>query len=57
MAHFLGLFVRGVLVENMAVAFSLGMCTFLAVSNKGCTAFGLGFAVSVVLGLAVPINN
>ncbi|MBC2637298.1 NADH:ubiquinone reductase (Na(+)-transporting) subunit E, partial [Citrobacter braakii] len=41
----------------MALAFFLGMCTFLAVSKKVSTAFGLGVAVTVVLGLSVPINN
>lgn len=57
MAHYISLFVRAVFVENMALAFFLGMCTFLAVSKKVSTAFGLGIAVTVVLGLAVPINN
>ena len=57
MAHYISLFVRAVFVENMALAFFLGMCTFLAVSKKVSTAFGLGVAVTVVLGLAVPINN
>lgn len=55
--HYLGLFVRAVFIENLALAFFLGMCTFLAVSKKVTTAFGLGVAVIVVLGLAVPINN
>ena len=49
--------IGAVFVENMALAFFLGMCTFLAVSKKVSTAFGLGVAVTVVLGLAVPINN
>lgn len=53
MAHYISLFVRAVFVENMALAFFLGMCTFLAVSKKVSTAFGLGVAVTVVLGLAV----
>ena len=53
MAHYLSLFVRAVFVENMALAFFLGMCTFLAVSKKVSTAFGLGIAVTVVLGLGV----
>lgn len=57
MAHYLSLFVRAVFVENMALAFFTGMCTFLAVSKKVSTAFGLGVAVTVVLGLSVPINN
>jgi Na+-transporting NADH:ubiquinone oxidoreductase subunit NqrE len=51
MAHYISLFVRAVFVENMALAFFLGMCTFLAVSKKVSTAFGLGVAVTVVLGL------
>jgi Na+-transporting NADH:ubiquinone oxidoreductase subunit E len=41
----------------MALAFFLGMCTFLAVSKKVKTAFGLGIAVTVVLTIAVPVNN
>ena len=49
MAHYISLFVRAVFVENMALAFFLGMCTFLAVSKKVSTAFGLGVAVTVVL--------
>lgn len=57
MAHYLSLFVRAVFVENMALAFFLGMCTFLAVSKKVSTAFGLGVAVTVVLGISVPVNN
>ena len=44
MAHYISLFVRAVFVENMALAFFLGMCTFLAVSKKVSTAFGLGVA-------------
>ncbi len=39
MAHYISLFVRAVFVENMALAFFLGMCTFLAVSKKVSTAF------------------
>lgn len=46
MAHYISLFVRAVFVENMALAFFLGMCTFLAVSKKVSTAFGLGVAVN-----------
>lgn len=45
MAHYLSLFVRAVFVENMALAFFLGMCTFLAVSKKVSTAFGLGLSL------------
>ncbi|GAA4651653.1 NADH:ubiquinone reductase (Na(+)-transporting) subunit E [Kistimonas scapharcae] len=55
--HYLSLFVKAVFVENMALAFFLGMCTFLAVSKKIQTAFGLGVAVIVVLAITVPVNN
>lgn len=54
---YLGLFVRAVFVENMALTFFLGMCTFIAISKKIETALGLGIAVIVVLGITVPVNN
>jgi len=55
--HYLSLFVKAVFVENMALAFFLGMCTFLAISKKIQAASGLGIAVIVVLAVTVPINN
>jgi len=55
--HYLGIFVTAVFVENMALAFFLGMCTFIAISKKISTAFGLGVAVVVVLAITVPVNN
>jgi Na+-transporting NADH:ubiquinone oxidoreductase subunit E len=55
--HYLSLFIRAVFVENMALAFFLGMCTFIAVSKKVETSFGLGVAVVVVLLITVPVNN
>lgn len=55
--HYLSLFVKAVFVENMALAFFLGMCTFLAISKKIKAASGLGIAVIVVLAVTVPINN
>lgn len=55
--HFISLFVKAVFVENMALAFFLGMCTFLAVSKKLQAAIGLGVAVVVVLAITVPVNN
>ncbi len=55
--HLLGIFVKSVFVENMALAFFLGMCTFIAISKKISTAFGLGVAVVVVLAITVPVNN
>ncbi len=55
--HYLSLFLKCVFVENMALAFFLGMCTFIAVSKKVETSFGLGIAVIVVLTITTPINN
>jgi len=55
--HYLSLAVKSIFVENMALAFFLGMCSFLAVSKKVETAIGLGSAVVFVLGLTVPMNN
>ncbi len=57
MEHHLSLLIKAVFVENMALAFFLGMCTFLAVSKKISTALGLGIAVVVVQTITVPINN
>jgi Na+-transporting NADH:ubiquinone oxidoreductase subunit E len=57
MEHYLSLFVRAVFIENMALAFFLGMCTLLAVSKKLETAVGLGIAVIVVQAITVPANN
>lgn len=51
------LFITAVFVENLALSFFLGMCTFLAISKKIETAFGLGIAVIVVQTLTVPVNN
>lgn len=55
--HYLGLAVKAIFVENMALAFFLGMCSFLAVSKKVETAAGLGLAVVVVQTITVPANN
>ena len=57
MEHYLSLLVKSIFVENLALAFFLGMCTFLAVSKKISTAIGLGVAVVVVQALTVPVNN
>ncbi|MCK5004544.1 MAG: NADH:ubiquinone reductase (Na(+)-transporting) subunit E, partial [Candidatus Aminicenantes bacterium] len=46
-----------IFIENMALAFFLGMCTYLAVSKKVDTSFGLGIAVVVVQTITVPVNN
>ena len=55
--HYLSLFIKAVFIENIALAFFLGMCTFIAVSKRVDTAFGLGIAVVVVQGITVPVNN
>jgi Na+-transporting NADH:ubiquinone oxidoreductase subunit E len=57
MEHFLNLLVRSMFLENMALAFFLGMCSFLACSKKVQTAIGLGVAVVFVQVLTVPLNN
>ncbi len=55
--HYLSLLVKSIFIENMALAFFLGMCTFLAVSKKVKTSIGLGVAVVVVQVITVPLNN
>lgn len=55
--HHLSLFLKAVFVENLALAFFLGMCTFLAVSKNVKTAIGLGIAVIVVQTITIPVNN
>lgn len=57
MEYYLSLFVRAVFIENMALVFFLGMCTFIAISKKIETSLGLGIAVVVVLTITVPVNN
>jgi Na+-transporting NADH:ubiquinone oxidoreductase subunit E len=57
MSNLFEIFIRAVLIENLALAFFLGMCTFLAVSKQIKTTIGLGAAVIVVEGISVPLNN
>ncbi len=57
MEALISLFVESVFIKNMALAFFLGMCTFLAISKKIEAAIGLGIAVIVVLAITVPVNN
>lgn len=52
-----GLFLRSLFVENLALSFFLGMCTFLAVSKRVDTAFGVGLAMITVQTVTVPVNN
>lgn len=55
--HYLSLLITSIFIENMALAFFLGMCTFIALSKKIDAAIGLGIAVVVVLAITVPVNN
>lgn len=55
--HYLSLMIKSIFIENMALSFFLGMCTFLAISKKVETSIGLGIAVVVVQTVTVPINN
>ena len=57
MEELISLAVKAIFVENMALAFFLGMCTFLAVSKKISTAIGLGISVTLVQAITVPANN
>ena len=57
MEHHLEIFLKAVFVENLALAFFLGMCTFLAVSKNVKMAVGLGLAVIVIMTITIPLNN
>jgi len=57
MEHYVNLALKAIFVENLALSFFLGMCTFLAISKKVETSFGLGIAVIVVQTITVPTNN
>lgn len=57
MEHYVNLALKALFVENLALSFFLGMCTFLAISKKVETSLGLGIAVIVVQTITVPANN
>lgn len=57
MQEYINIMIKAIFIENMALSFFLGMCTFLACSKKVETAVGLGIAVVFVLGITVPLNN
>ena len=57
MEHYVNLAIKALFVENLALSFFLGMCTFLAISKKVETSLGLGIAVIVVQTITVPVNN
>ncbi|NJC27276.1 NADH:ubiquinone reductase (Na(+)-transporting) subunit E [Neolewinella antarctica] len=56
MGDLINIFIKSAFIENMILAYFLGMCSFLAVSKSLSTAFGLGLAVIFVLGITMPIN-
>ena len=56
MEAYFNLFIQAAFVENLALSFFLGMCTFLAISKRVDTAIGLGLAVVVVQVITVPVN-
>ena len=57
MEHYINIAVKAIFIENLALSFFLGMCTFLAVSKKVDTSIGLGVAVIVVQAITIPANN
>ena len=57
MEELISLAVKAIFVENLALSFFLGMCTFIAVSKKIATAIGLGISVMIVQSITVPANN
>ena len=57
MEEYFNLFIRAAFVENLALSFFLGMCTFLAISKRVDTAIGLGLAVVAVQVITVPVNH
>ena len=57
MDDLLRIFLASIFAENLALAFFLGMCTFLAVSKEVKTALGLGLAVIVIMTITIPANN
>lgn len=56
MGEFINVFIKTAFIENLVLAYFLGMCSFLAVSKSVKTAIGLGLAVIFVLGITMPIN-
>lgn len=55
--HYLNILIKSIFVENLALGFFLGMCTYIAVSKRVKTSIGLGLAVIVVQTITVPVNN
>jgi Na+-transporting NADH:ubiquinone oxidoreductase subunit E len=57
MSDVFDILLRSVFIDNLALSFFLGMCTFLAVSKRVDTAFGVGLAIVCVQTVTVPVNN
>lgn len=55
--HYLSIIIRAIFIENLALSFFLGMCTFIAISKKVSTAIGLGITVIFIQTVTVPLNN
>ncbi len=56
MEDLISIFLNSVFMGNILLAYFLGMCSFVAVSNNIETATGLGFAVVFVLTVTTPLN-
>jgi Na+-transporting NADH:ubiquinone oxidoreductase subunit E len=56
MGDIINIFIKSAFIENLALSYFLGMCSFLAVSKSVKTALGLGIAVIFVNGLTIPLN-
>ena len=54
--HYISLATKAIFIENILLAYFLGMCSFLAISKRVDTSIGLGFAVTVVLTITAPTN-
>ncbi len=54
--HYISLAVKSIFIQNILLAYFLGMCSFLAISKKVETSVGLGFAVTFVLTITAPVN-
>lgn len=57
MAYYFDIVLRSIFLENLPLSFFLGMCTFMAISKRVQSAFGLGVAVLVIQMITVPLNN
>ena len=56
MGDLANIFIKSAFIENLALSYFLGMCSFLAVSKSVKTAFGLGIAVIFVQSITIPVN-